>query len=117
MKNILVVDDAAFMRAMIKNMLMKNGFNIVGEAGNGLTGVEKYKELNPDIITLDITMPEMDGIAALKEIIKINPSANVIMVSAMGQEGLVKESIISGAKGFIIKPFKEAKLISALSKF
>jgi two-component system chemotaxis response regulator CheY len=117
MRNILVVDDAAFMRAMIKNMLVKNGYNIVGEAENGSVGVEKYKELSPDIITLDITMPEMDGIAALKEIMKINPSANVVMVSAMGQEGLVKESIISGAKGFIVKPFKEDKLMSALSKF
>ena len=117
MKKVLVVDDAAFMRASIKNTLEKNGYAVVGEAENGAVGVRKFKELNPDIVTLDITMPEMDGINALKEIRKVNSNANIIMISAMGQEGLVKEAIISGAKGFVVKPFQEETIIKALGKF
>lgn len=114
MKKILVVDDAAFMRVSIKNMLSKNDYEIVGEAENGKVAVQKYQELNPDIVTMDITMPEMDGLASLKEILSINPAANVVMVSAMGQESMVREAVLAGAKGFIVKPFKEDVILSAL---
>ena len=114
MKRVLVVDDAAFMRVSIKNMLSKNDYEIVGEAENGKIAVQKFQELAPDIVTMDITMPEMDGLASLKEILALNPSANVIMVSAMGQESMVREAVLSGAKGFIVKPFKEDVILSAL---
>jgi two-component system chemotaxis response regulator CheY len=114
MKKVLVVDDAAFMRVSIKNMLSKNDYEIVGEAENGKVAVLKYQELNPDIVTMDITMPEMDGLASLKEILAVNPAANVVMVSAMGQESMVREAVLSGAKGFIVKPFKEDIILSAL---
>jgi len=116
MARIMIVDDAAFMRITIKNMLKKSSHEVVGEAENGKVAVERYKLLNPDIVTMDITMPEMDGITALKEIIKIDPSAKVIMVSAMGQEAMVREAVMSGAKGFIVKPFKEEGIISAIDK-
>lgn len=116
MAKVLIVDDAAFMRISIKNMLTKNGYEVVGEAENGKVGVERYKELSPDIVTMDITMPEMSGLDALKEIIKYNSNAKVIMVSAMGQETMVRDAIISGAKGFIVKPFKEEGIISAMKK-
>lgn len=113
----MVVDDAAFMRLTIKNMLSKNGFDVVGEAENGAQAIQKCTELQPDIITMDITMPEMTGIDALKEIMKINPKVNVVMVSALGQEGMVKEAVMLGAKGFVVKPFKEDIIVQALSKF
>ena len=116
MARILIVDDAAFMRISIKNMLTKNGYEVVGEAENGLIGVELYKELKPDIVTMDITMPEMSGLDALKEITKVDPQAKVVMVSAMGQEAMVREAIVSGAKGFIVKPFKEEGIIAAIRK-
>ncbi len=117
MKKVLVVDDAAFMRLTIKNMLSKNGFEVVGEAENGVQAIQKCAELKPDIMTLDITMPEMSGIDALKEIVKVSPSTNVVMVSALGQEGMVKEAVMLGAKGFVVKPFKEEVIVGALSKF
>ena len=117
MSKVLIVDDAAFMRISIKNMLTKNGYEIVGEAENGAIGVQMYKELQPDIVTMDITMPEMSGLDALKEIIKTDPQAKVVMVSAMGQESMVREAVMAGAKGFIVKPFKENILLSAFSKF
>lgn len=116
MAKVLIVDDAAFMRISIKNMLTKNGFEIVGEAENGAIAVEKYKELNPDVVTMDITMPEMSGLDALKAIVAHDANAKIIMVSAMGQEAMVRDSVLSGAKGFIVKPFKEEGLLSALSK-
>ena len=116
MAKVLIVDDAAFMRISIKNMLTKNGYEVVGEAENGLIGVEMYKELKPDIVTMDITMPEMSGLDALKEIIKLDPQAKIVMVSAMGQEAMVREAIVSGAKGFIVKPFKEEGIIAAIKK-
>lgn len=116
MKKVLIVDDAAFMRISIKNVITKHGFEVIGEAENGAVGVQKYQELMPDIVTLDITMPEMSGLDALKLIMKFNPKANVIMVSALGQEAMVREAVLSGAKGFIVKPFKEEVIISALSK-
>jgi len=117
MKRILVVDDAVFMRLSIKSMLAKHDFDVVGEAENGIKAIEMYKILKPDIVTMDITMPIMEGIEALEEIITFDPKANVIIVSALGQETKVKQAIILGAKGFIVKPFKEDYLIKALSKF
>lgn len=117
MKSVLIVDDAAFMRLSIKKVLEKNGFQVVGEAENGAIGVAKYQELKPDLVTMDITMPEMTGLEALKAIMKSDPKAIVIMVSALGQESMVREAVLSGAKGFIVKPFKEEIITSALSKF
>ena len=116
MKRVLVVDDAAFMRMAIKRMLDGNGFEVVGEAENGAIAVKKYKELKPDIVTMDVTMPEMTGIEALKEIREFDPEAKVIMVSAMGQEGMVRETIMLGAKSFIVKPFKNDHVIQTLNK-
>jgi two-component system chemotaxis response regulator CheY len=110
MARVLVVDDAAFMRKMVTDALTGGGHEIVGEAGNGVEAVARYQELRPDVMTLDITMPEKDGIAALKEIIAIDPSAKVIMCSALGQESKVLESIKLGAKDFVVKPFKPARL-------
>lgn len=117
MKKVLIVDDAAFMRISIKKMLEKNGYEIVGEAENGAIAVEKYFELQPDIVTMDITMREMSGLDALKMIREKDQNANIIMVSAMGQEGMVKDAVLSGAKGFIVKPFKEETILQALEKF
>lgn len=115
MKKLLIVDDAAFMRLSIRNMLHKYELEIVGEAANGAIGVEMYKELRPDVVTMDTTMPEMSGIEALKAIKAFDPQAKVIMVSAMGQESMVKEAIIGGAKTFIVKPFKEEFLYQTIS--
>ena len=115
-KNILICDDAAFMRMMIKDILTKNGYNIAGEAENGLKAVEKYNETKPDLVMMDITMPEMDGIQALKKIKAGDPSANVIMCSAMGQQAMVIESIQAGAKDFIVKPFQADRVIEAVKK-
>lgn len=113
---ILVVDDASFMRMMIKDILSKNGFTILGEAENGLKGVEKYKELQPDLVIMDITMPEMDGIQAVREIKKINPEAKIVMCSAMGQQAMVIEAIQAGAKDFIVKPFQNDRVVEAVKK-
>ena len=113
---ILVVDDAAFMRMMIKDILSKNGYEIVGEAENGLKAVEKYQELKPDLTTMDITMPEMNGISAVKEIKKIDPGAKVIMCSAMGQQAMVVEAIQAGARDFIVKPFQPDRVLEAVRK-
>ena len=115
-KNILICDDAAFMRMMIKDILTKNGYNVVGEAENGAKGVEKYNELKPDLVLMDITMPEMDGIQALKKIKQTDPSANVIMCSAMGQQSMVIEAIQSGAKDFIVKPFQADRVLESIKK-
>jgi len=113
---ILIVDDAAFMRMMLKNILTSNGFEIVGEAENGVQAVEKYKELKPELVTMDITMPEMDGIAAVKEIMKIDPNARIVMVSAMGQQVMVIEAIQAGAKDFVVKPFQPDRVLEAINK-
>ena len=115
-KNILVCDDAAFMRMMIKDILSKNGYNVAGEAENGLKAVEKYKEVSPDLVLMDITMPEMDGIKALREIKKVDAGAKVIMCSAMGQQAMVIESIQAGAKDFIVKPCQAERVIEAVKK-
>ena len=115
-KNILVVDDAAFMRMMLKDILTNNGYNIAGEAENGAVAVEKYKELKPDAVTMDITMPEKDGIQALKEIKDLDTSAVVLMCSAMGQQQMVIEAIQAGAKDFIVKPFDADRVLAAIKK-
>lgn len=116
MSKVLIVDDAAFMRMMIKEILTKNGFEVVGEANDGLQAVEKFKELLPDLVTMDITMPEMDGITALKEIKKIDANAKIIMCSAMGQQAMVIDAIQAGAKDFIVKPFQAERVLEAINK-
>jgi len=116
MARVLIADDAAFMRMMIKNILTQNGHEVVGEAENGQQAVDKFKELTPDVCTMDITMPEKDGIAALKEIMAAHPGARVIMCSALGQEAKVIESIRSGAKDFVVKPFQQDRVLAALDK-
>lgn len=113
---IMIVDDAAFMRMMLKDILTRHGFEVVAEAENGSVAVEMYKEKKPDLVTMDITMPEMDGVTALKEIRKIDPNAQVLMCSAMGQQGMVIEAIQSGAKDFIVKPFQEERVVEAVKK-
>ncbi|UHA73927.1 response regulator [Paenibacillus sp. 481] len=113
---ILIVDDAAFMRMMIRDILTKNGYEVVGEASDGAQAIEKYKEHKPDLITMDITMPEMDGITSLKEIRKMDPNAKVIMCSAMGQQAMVIDAIQAGAKDFIVKPFQADRVIEAIKK-
>ena len=115
-KNILICDDAAFMRMMIKDILTKNGYNVAGEAENGAKAVEKYAELKPDLVLMDITMPEMDGIQALKNIKAADPAALVIMCSAMGQQAMVIEAIQAGAKDFIVKPFQADRVLEAVKK-
>lgn len=116
MKRVLIVDDAAFMRASLKMMLENNDFEVVGEAADGQAAVEKYQECKPDIVTMDITMPVMDGIAAVKRIKAVDPNAIIVMVSAMGQESMVRDAIVSGAKGFVVKPFKEQHIVETLGK-
>ena len=115
-KSILICDDAAFMRMMIKDILVKNGYNIAGEAENGVKAVEKYQETKPDLVLMGITMPEMDGIQALKRIKAIDANASVVMCSAMGQQAMVIESIQSGARDFIVKPFQPDRVIEAVKK-
>lgn len=116
MCKVLIVDDAIFMRIALKTLLEKNGFEVVGEAENGAVGVKKYRECLPDVVTMDITMPEMTGIDATKEIKALDPKAKIVIVSAMGQESKVKEAIINGATSFIVKPFKEEYVIHTLRK-
>ena len=115
-KGILIVDDASFMRMMIKDILTKNGFEVVGEAENGAKAIKKYKESDPLLVIMDITMPEVDGIQAVKEIKKINPDAKIVMCSAMGQQAMVIEAIQAGAKDFIVKPFQADRVIEAVKK-
>lgn len=115
-ERILVVDDAAFMRMMLKDILKKNGYEVVGEAADGAEAVSKFDELRPELVTLDITMPEMDGIEALKKIKTIDPAAKVIMCSAMGQQAMVIDAIQAGAKDFIVKPFQADRVIEAIKK-
>ncbi|PHV71518.1 two-component system response regulator [Sporanaerobium hydrogeniformans] len=112
--NFLVVDDAIFMRTVLKKMLTEAGFNVVGEAGNGLQAIEMAKMLQPDIVTLDITMPEMDGIQAIDKILEVSPNTKIIMCSAMGQHSKVVEAIKQGAKDFIVKPFEKTRVLQAI---
>ncbi|TYO96285.1 response regulator [Desulfallas thermosapovorans] len=113
---ILIVDDATFMRMMIKNIVTKNGFEVVAEAENGAQAVKLYAEHKPDLVTMDITMPEMDGIEGVKAIKKIDPNAKIIMCSAMGQQSMVMEAIQAGAMDFIVKPFKQDRILQAIDR-
>lgn len=115
-KRVLIVDDAIFMRMKLKDILEKGGFEVVGESQNGLEAIESYKAEKPDLVTMDITMPEMDGVTALKEIMAIDPNAKVIMCSAMGQQTMVMEAIQSGALDFIVKPFDNERVLKSLNK-
>jgi len=119
MAKVLVVDDALFMRKMLIDILKKEGFEVCGEAENGKEAIEQYKQLKPDLVTMDIVMPKMDeidGIGAVKEIMKIDPQAKIIMVSAMGQHVLVVEAIQAGAKDFITKPFQPSRVTEAMKR-
>ena len=113
---ILVVDDTAFMRMMIKNVVQKHGYQVIGEAGDGEEAIAKYKELHPDLVTMDITMPKLDGISAIKAIVEYDPQAKIIVCSAMGQKNMVIEALKSGAKDFLVKPFEADRVIEALQK-
>ena len=113
---ILIVDDAAFMRSILRDILKKYGFEVIGEAENGKEAIELYKKLKPDLVTLDITMPELDGISTAKEIISIDENARIIMCSAMGQHAMVIEAIQAGAKDFIVKPFQAEKVVESIKK-
>ena len=115
-QRILVVDDAAFMRMMLKDILTKGGYEVCGEAGDGVEALAKFTELKPDLVTLDITMPNKDGIAALKDIKAVDPSATCIMCSAMGQQSMVIEAIQAGAKDFIVKPFQADRVLESVKK-
>ncbi len=116
MARVLVVDDAAFMRKMVSDALAKAGHEVIGEACNGVEAVESFRALKPELTTLDITMPEKDGLAALKEIIELDPGARVIMCSALGQESKVLESIKLGARDFVVKPFQAERVQEAVAK-
>ena len=116
MKRVMVCDDAAFIRMMIKDILVKNGYEIAAEAENGLKAVEQYPEAKPDLVLMDITMPEVDGIEAVRRIKALDPNANVIMCSAMGQQAMVIEAIQAGAKDFIVKPFQADRVLEAVRK-
>lgn len=116
MKTVLIVDDAMFMRHSLRQILEKNNYKVIGEAENGIKALMQYKELRPDIVTMDITMPEMSGIEALQLIKKIDPQAKIVMISAMGQESMVRDSIVAGAQGFLVKPFKEEDVLKSLNR-
>jgi two-component system chemotaxis response regulator CheY len=116
MARVLVVDDAAFMRKMLSDVLVGGGHEVVGEAGNGVEALTQYQALKPDLTTLDITMPEKDGLAALKEILNQEPTARVVMCSALGQEAKVLEAIKAGAKDFVVKPFQPDRVLDAIGK-
>ena len=115
-KKVMIVDDAVFMRMMVKDILEKNGFEVVAEAENGLVPIVQYKATRPDVVTMDITTPEMNCIEALKEIRKHDPSAKIIMCSAMGQQGMVMDAIKAGAVDFIVKPFNADRVMEAKGK-
>jgi len=115
-KRILIVDDTAFVRMMLRDIFAKNGYEVIGEAENGLDGVEKYKELKPDLVTMDIMMPEMDGIEALKSIKAFDANASVVMCSEVGQQAIVIQAIQNGAKDFIVKPFQPERVVQAVEK-
>ena len=116
MARVLIVDDAAFMRKMLGDVLAKGGHEVIGEGANGAEAITQYQSLRPDIMTLDITMPEKDGLTALREIIAVDPAAKVVMCSALGQESKVLESIKLGAKDFVVKPFQADRVLGAVEK-
>lgn len=115
-KQVLIVDDAAFMRMMLKDILTKGGYKIAGESSNGKEALDAFDKLHPDLVTMDITMPEMDGIEAVKNLMKSHPGAKVVMVSAMGQDKLIVEAMEAGAIDFIVKPFQPAKILETVMK-
>lgn len=112
----MVVDDAAFMRAMIRTMLIEEGHEVVAESSNGLQAVQSYMAIRPDLVTMDITMPDMDGVEAVREILKLDPGAVIIMCSAMGQKKMVVDAITSGAKDFVVKPFQKDRVIASINR-
>ncbi|MDH5643048.1 MAG: response regulator [Gemmatimonadota bacterium] len=114
--SVLVCDDAVFMRTMISDILSQAGYEVVGEAENGVQAVEQFKALKPDLVTMDIVMPDMGGIDAVREIVKFDPEAKVLMCSAMGQQALVVEAIQAGAKDFIVKPFQPSRVLEAVQR-
>jgi len=116
MKTVLIVDDAEILRLTIKEIVTKNGYEVIGEAGDGKTGVEMYEKLNPDIVTMDVTMSGITGLEALKQIIAYDPDAKIVIISAMGQDLIVKDAIVFGAKSFIVKPFGEQQIIDTFRK-
>ena len=116
MARVLVVDDAVFMRKVVSDALNKGGHEVIGEAANGQEAVDQFQSLKPEVMTLDITMPEKDGLEALREIIALDPGARVVMCSALGQESKVLESIKLGAKDFVVKPFKPDRVVGAVQK-
>jgi two-component system chemotaxis response regulator CheY len=113
---VLIVDDALFMRNMLRNIFSESGFDVVGEGQDGVEAVEKYRELSPDLVTMDIVMPEKNGIEALKEIMDLDDKAKVVICSALGQESLIMEALEAGARDFIVKPFKPAKVVEVAQK-
>jgi len=115
-KTVLITDDTAFMRMTLRSVIQKNGFQVVGEAADGVEAVKKYVELKPDLVTMDITMPKMDGITAIREIMKIDSDAKIIVCSAMGQKPMVIDALNAGAKDFLVKPFDAQRVIEALNK-
>lgn len=115
-QRIMLVDDASFMRMMLKNILVGSGYEVIGEAENGAKAIEQFKALKPDLVIMDIIMPEMGGIDAVREIVKTNPSAKILMCSSMGQQSLVVEAIQAGAKDFIVKPFQPSNVLEAVKK-
>ena len=115
-KTVLITDDTAFMRMTLRNVIEKNGYTVVGEAADGEQAVALYKELKPDMVTMDITMPKMDGITAIKEIMKVDPQAKIIVCSAMGQKPMVIEALSAGAKDFLVKPFDAERVVESLRK-
>ena len=115
-KSVLICDDAIFMRTMVSDILTQAGFDVVGEAETGLQAVERYRELKPDLVTMDIVMPDMGGIDAVREIVKLDPEAKVLMCSAMGQQALVVEAIQAGAKDFVVKPFQPSRVLEAVTR-
>ena len=113
---VLVCDDAIFMRTMISDILTQAGFDVVGEAESGVQAVDKYRQLKPDLVTMDIVMPDMGGIEAVREICKTDPDAKILMCSAMGQQALVVEAIQAGAKDFVVKPFQPSRVLEAVQR-
>ncbi|MFB5191733.1 response regulator [Alicyclobacillus fastidiosus] len=116
MARVMVVDDAAFMRMMLKNVLIEGGHEVVAEAANGVEAVQQYEAHHPDLVTMDITMPEMDGIEAVRAIVGTDPAAKIVMCSAMGQQQMVIDAIHAGAKGFVVKPFDKSKVLAEVEK-
>jgi two-component system chemotaxis response regulator CheY len=114
--DVLVADDLKFIKLVLRELLEKAGFRVIGEASNGEEAVDLYESKRPDVVLMDITMPKMDGLAALKQILKFDPQAKVIMCSALGQQSLIVQALQLGAKDFIVKPFREDRVVAAIKK-